>query len=81
MAISKSLNVNGKRVTIQIDDPEMPLLYALRRLDQNEIARVQDRVVGDLRDDAGLTAALSGVEQMPLIFIQRIGGQIGGGVE
>jgi nicotinate dehydrogenase subunit A len=30
MAISKSLNVNGKRVTIQIDDPEMPLLYALR---------------------------------------------------
>ena len=30
MAISKSLNVNGKQVTIQIDDPEMPLLYALR---------------------------------------------------
>jgi nicotinate dehydrogenase subunit A len=30
MAISKQLNVNGKRVTIKIDDPEMPLLYALR---------------------------------------------------
>ncbi len=30
MAISKSLNVNGKRVTIQVDDPDMPLLYALR---------------------------------------------------
>ena len=30
MAISKSLIVNGKQVTIQIDDPEMPLLYALR---------------------------------------------------
>jgi len=30
MAISKSLNVNGKRVSIQYDDPEMPLLYALR---------------------------------------------------
>jgi nicotinate dehydrogenase subunit A len=30
MAISKSLNVNGKRVTIKIDDPDMPLLYALR---------------------------------------------------
>jgi nicotinate dehydrogenase subunit A len=30
MAISKSLNVNGKQVTIQIDDPDMPLLYALR---------------------------------------------------
>jgi nicotinate dehydrogenase subunit A len=27
---SKKLNVNGKRVTIQIDDPQMPLLYALR---------------------------------------------------
>jgi nicotinate dehydrogenase subunit A len=27
---TKSLNVNGKRVTITIDDPEMPLLYALR---------------------------------------------------
>ena len=30
MAISKKLNVNGKRVTVKIDDPEMPLLYALR---------------------------------------------------
>jgi nicotinate dehydrogenase subunit A len=27
---SKSLNVNGKSVTINIDDPNMPLLYALR---------------------------------------------------
>jgi nicotinate dehydrogenase subunit A len=26
----KQLTVNGKRVTIDIDDPEMPLLYALR---------------------------------------------------
>jgi nicotinate dehydrogenase subunit A len=26
----KSLNVNGKQVTVQIDDPDMPLLYALR---------------------------------------------------
>jgi nicotinate dehydrogenase subunit A len=30
MAITKRLNVNGKRVTLTIDDPEMPLLYALR---------------------------------------------------
>jgi nicotinate dehydrogenase subunit A len=30
MATSKSLNVNGKPVSISIDDPEMPLLYALR---------------------------------------------------
>jgi nicotinate dehydrogenase subunit A len=26
----KSLNVNGKAVNVTIDDPEMPLLYALR---------------------------------------------------
>ena len=30
MATSKSLTVNGKRVTVQVDDPDMPLLYALR---------------------------------------------------
>ena len=30
MAISKALSVNGRPVTVQIDDPEMPLLYALR---------------------------------------------------
>ena len=30
MAQRKSLNVNGKAVTVDIDDPEMPLLYALR---------------------------------------------------
>ena len=30
MAQSKSLNVNGKNVTISIDDPEMSLLVALR---------------------------------------------------
>jgi nicotinate dehydrogenase subunit A len=30
MAVSKSLNVNGRQVSIQIDDPNMPLLYALR---------------------------------------------------
>jgi nicotinate dehydrogenase subunit A len=30
MAKSKSLNVNGKRVSVRYDDPEMPLLYALR---------------------------------------------------
>jgi nicotinate dehydrogenase subunit A len=30
MAVSKALDVNGKPVTITIDDPEMPLLYALR---------------------------------------------------
>jgi nicotinate dehydrogenase subunit A len=30
MSQSKSLNVNGKAVQISIDDPEMPLLYALR---------------------------------------------------
>ena len=30
MAERKSLNVNGKAVTVTIDDPEMPLLYALR---------------------------------------------------
>src|SRR5262249_18284800 len=27
---TKALNVNGKRVSITIDDPEIPLLYALR---------------------------------------------------
>jgi nicotinate dehydrogenase subunit A len=27
---TKALTVNGKRVTITIDDPDMPLLYALR---------------------------------------------------
>jgi hypothetical protein len=26
----KSLNVNGKRVSITHDDPQMPLFYALR---------------------------------------------------
>ena len=30
MAQRKSLNVNGRSVRITIDDPEMPLLYALR---------------------------------------------------
>ena len=30
MAISKSLDVNGRAVSIDIDDPDMPLLYALR---------------------------------------------------
>ena len=30
MVISQSLNVNGKTVSITIDDPDMPLLYALR---------------------------------------------------
>jgi nicotinate dehydrogenase subunit A len=30
MAISKTLNVNGERVTTTIDDPEIPLLYLLR---------------------------------------------------
>ncbi|MGI9417759.1 MAG: (2Fe-2S)-binding protein [Geminicoccaceae bacterium] len=30
MANSVALQVNGKRSTIQVDDPEMPLLYALR---------------------------------------------------
>jgi nicotinate dehydrogenase subunit A len=30
MSQSKSLNVNGKAVRIDIDDPDMPLLYALR---------------------------------------------------
>jgi nicotinate dehydrogenase subunit A len=30
MAKSKSLTVNGKRVSISYDDPDMPLLYALR---------------------------------------------------
>jgi nicotinate dehydrogenase subunit A len=30
MAVSKTLNVNGKSVSIMIDDPNMPLLYALR---------------------------------------------------
>lgn len=27
---TKALNVNGRRVTLTIDDPDMPLLYALR---------------------------------------------------
>ena len=30
MAQRKSLNVNGKSVNVSIDDPDMPLLYALR---------------------------------------------------
>jgi nicotinate dehydrogenase subunit A len=30
MAQRKSLNVNGKAARISIDDPDMPLLYALR---------------------------------------------------
>ena len=30
MAQRKSLTVNGRAVTVTIDDPEMPLLYALR---------------------------------------------------
>jgi nicotinate dehydrogenase subunit A len=30
MAQRKSLNVNGKSVAISVDDPDMPLLYALR---------------------------------------------------
>ena len=30
MAVSQSLNVNGRPVTITVDDPAMPLLYALR---------------------------------------------------
>ncbi len=30
MAIAQTLNVNGKAVSITIDDPDMPLLYALR---------------------------------------------------
>jgi nicotinate dehydrogenase subunit A len=30
MAIVETLNVNGKAVSITIDDPDMPLLYALR---------------------------------------------------
>jgi nicotinate dehydrogenase subunit A len=30
MAVSKSLTVNGKKVSIRVDDPDMPLLYALR---------------------------------------------------
>src|SRR5512140_399766 len=30
MAKSKLLNVNGKRVSVTYDDPQMPLLYALR---------------------------------------------------
>jgi nicotinate dehydrogenase subunit A len=30
VAQSKSLNVNGRAVTVRIDDPNMPLLYALR---------------------------------------------------
>ena len=30
MAVTKRLNINGRRVSIKIDDPDMPLLYALR---------------------------------------------------
>src|SRR5262245_23151195 len=30
MAKSKTLNVNGKQVSVKYDDPQMPLLYALR---------------------------------------------------
>jgi nicotinate dehydrogenase subunit A len=30
MTISQSLNVNGNAVVLRVDDPDMPLLYALR---------------------------------------------------
>jgi len=30
MAISKTLDVNGARITTSLDDPDMPLLYLLR---------------------------------------------------
>jgi nicotinate dehydrogenase subunit A len=30
MTISQSLNVNGNAVVVRVDDPDMPLLYALR---------------------------------------------------
>ena len=30
MAATTRLNVNGRRVSIKVDDPDMPLLYALR---------------------------------------------------
>ena len=30
MAVSKTLSVNDKKVSVSIDDPDMPLLYALR---------------------------------------------------
>jgi len=30
MAVTQSLNVNGKKVAVKVDDPDMPLLYALR---------------------------------------------------
>lgn len=30
MTVSKSLTVNGKKVSVRIDDPDMPLLYVLR---------------------------------------------------
>ncbi len=30
MSIAQNLNVNGKPVSITVEDPEMPLLYALR---------------------------------------------------
>jgi nicotinate dehydrogenase subunit A len=30
MALKKSLNVNGRAVSVTVDDPDMPLLYALR---------------------------------------------------
>ena len=30
MAVRRTLNVNGRSRTISVDDPEMPLLYALR---------------------------------------------------
>jgi nicotinate dehydrogenase subunit A len=30
MAVSRSLTVNGKKVSLRVDDPDMPLLYALR---------------------------------------------------
>jgi nicotinate dehydrogenase subunit A len=30
MTVSQSLNVNGNAVVVRVDDPDMPLLYALR---------------------------------------------------
>ena len=30
MAVTQSLNVNGRKVAVRVDDPDMPLLYVLR---------------------------------------------------
>jgi nicotinate dehydrogenase subunit A len=71
MAISKRLNVNGKRVAIKIDDPDMPLLYALR----NDLALKGPRFGCGLAQCGACTVLIDGVAmrscQLPLSNVKE----------